>query len=82
MMPLEVVGWQGIFCLCGMSISLVLAYVTSGHGLGIREDALNGFTQIWNSPMLAFAFFLGIVSTAVFNFAGITITKDVSATYR
>jgi hypothetical protein len=88
MMPLEVVGWEGIFGLTIISILLVpFYYIPVGKDFGqnprgVLEDALHGFTQIRNNPLLAIAFFLGVISIAFFNFAGITITKEVSSTSR
>jgi len=88
MMPLEVVGWEGIFGVTVMSLLLIpFYYIPVGKAFGqnprgVLEDALHGFTQIWNSSLLAVAFFLGVVSIAFFNFAGITITNALSATSR
>ena len=88
MAPLEVVGWEGLFGVTAMSLLLIPFYfIPVGKGFGqnprgVLEDALHGFTQIKNTPLLALAFFLSVISIAFFNFAGITITKDVSATSR
>ena len=48
----------------------------------VLEDAYDGVYQLANNPELALAFCGTIVSIAFFNFAGISVTKELSATTR
>jgi len=86
--PLEAVGWEGLF---GFSTLLLLLfpmyYINVGHVIfdnpgGRLEDAIDGVTQIFNSWQVAGGFGGTIVSIAFFNFAGISVTKEISATTR
>ena len=54
-----------------------------GHGpRHVLEDAYDGCYQLAHNPLLALAFTGTIVSIAFFNFAGISVTKELSATTR
>ena len=54
-----------------------------GHGpRHVLEDAYDGCYQLAHNPLLALAFAGTIISIAFFNFAGISITKELSATTR
>ncbi len=85
---MQVVGWQGVFGFIAMSILLIpFYYIKVDRTFGqnprsVLEDALHGFAQLGNEPLLALAYALTVISIAFFNFAGITITKEVSATSR
>ena len=46
------------------------------------EDAYDGCYQLAHNPLLALAFSGTIISIAFFNFAGISVTKELSATTR
>ncbi|KAK2523343.1 Slc35f6 [Columba livia] len=46
------------------------------------EDALDAFCQIGHQPLIALALLGNIGSIAFFNFAGISVTKEISATTR
>ena len=46
------------------------------------EDALDGLYQLTHNGLLLFSFLLTVFSIAFFNFAGITVTKELSATTR
>ncbi|XP_077989961.1 solute carrier family 35 member F6-like [Glandiceps talaboti] len=50
-----------------------------GHRL---EDAIDAFYQMANNHLLILAFLGNMVSIAFFNFAGISVTKEISATTR
>lgn len=49
---------------------------------GVIEDAPDAIAQILNNPYLIVAISGTIVSIAFFNFAGISVTKELSATSR
>ena len=48
----------------------------------VLEDSIDGLTQLGNNWQLLFAFCGTIVSIAFFNFSGISVTKEMSATTR
>lgn len=54
----------------------------SGNPRGVLEDALDGLYQIGHNPTLALAQIGSICSIAFFNFFGISVTKELSATTR
>ncbi|KAG0710752.1 Solute carrier family 35 member F6 [Chionoecetes opilio] len=54
----------------------------SGNERGTLEDAIDAFVQIGNSGLLALSLLLNIFSIAFFNFAGVSVTKELSATTR
>lgn len=85
--PLLVVGWEGTFGFLTLSLLLVPMYYIpagqfSGNERGTLEDAIDAFVQIGNNGMLAVSLLLNIGSIAFFNFAGVSVTKDLSATTR
>lgn len=49
---------------------------------GQIEDAIDGFYQVGNSWKVALGFFGTFISIAFFNFAGVSVTKQISATTR
>uniref|UniRef100_F6SPB9 Solute carrier family 35 member F6 n=1 Tax=Equus caballus TaxID=9796 RepID=F6SPB9_HORSE len=87
--PLRAVGTEGV-CLFGLVIlSLLLVpmyYIPagsfSGNPRGVLEDALDAFCQVGRQPLIALALLGNISSIAFFNFAGISVTKELSATTR
>jgi drug/metabolite transporter (DMT)-like permease len=81
--PMLVVGWEGIFGFAISSIVIIIAYWIPGWSTEKRlEHAIDAFTQIGNSSILAATFFGSIIAVAFFNFFGMTITKYLSATTR
>ncbi|NWU56670.1 S35F6 protein, partial [Dromas ardeola] len=54
----------------------------SGNPRRTLEDALDAFCQIGHRPLIALALLGNISSIAFFNFAGISVTKEISATTR
>lgn len=85
---LQAVGWEGVFGFSTLAILLIPMYfipVPEPFGTpprGVLEDALEGFIQLSNNPTLIVAFTGTIVSIAFFNFAGVSVTKELSATTR
>ncbi|MPC69811.1 Solute carrier family 35 member F6 [Portunus trituberculatus] len=77
----------GTFGFLTLSVLLVPMYYIpagklSGNENGTLEDAIDAFVQIGNSALLALSLLMNIVSIAFFNFAGISVTKELSATTR
>lgn len=54
----------------------------SGSPRQVLEDAIDAFCQIGHLPLIAVALLGNISSIAFFNFAGISVTKEISATTR
>lgn len=85
---LQAVGWEGIFGFVVLSCLQVPFYFIkagapfSNNDKGVLEDALDAFVQIGNNMELVFAILGTIISIAFFNFAGISVTKELSATTR
>jgi len=89
--PLQAVGWEGFWGFLGMSLCLVIFYFvpvqqalwsydpTPPYNL---EDSIDGFIQLGNNPLLLVAILGTIFSIAFFNYAGQTVTKELSATNR
>lgn len=85
---LQAVGWEGFFGFFVLSLLLVPMYFihvpakfTNNPRL-VMEDAIDAFYMIKNNNMLLVPIGGTIVSIAFFNFAGISVTKEMSATTR
>ena len=85
---LQAVGWEGTFGFLTLSTLLVPMYfIPAGEKFGhnprhVLEDAYDGLYQLAHNPLLLTAFCGTAVSIAFFNFAGISVTKEMSATTR
>merc|ERR1719507_2575834 len=85
---LQAVGWEGTWGFTTLAILLVpfsFIYVGPSFGPGPRfvlEDAYDGVYQLAHNPLLALAFSGTVISIAFFNFAGISVTKELTATTR
>ncbi|XP_048841992.1 solute carrier family 35 member F6 [Brienomyrus brachyistius] len=85
--PLRAVGTEGLFGFIILTILLIpMFYIPVGdfsnNPRRVLEDALDAFCQIGNQPMIVLALLGNIISIAFFNFAGISVTKEISATTR
>ncbi|KAJ0183676.1 hypothetical protein K1T71_000099 [Dendrolimus kikuchii] len=85
---LQAVGWEGVFGFSALSVLLVAFYWIpapphfGNNPRGTMEDVVDGFIQIGNNPLILVAILGTIISIAFFNFAGISVTKEMSATTR
>ncbi|XP_011865437.1 PREDICTED: solute carrier family 35 member F6 [Vollenhovia emeryi] len=85
---LQAIGWEGIFGFIGMSIALIpLNYITApppfaDNSRGTLEASIEALIQIGNNSPLLIAIIGIAFSIAFFNFAGISVTKEMSATTR
>ncbi|XP_050692656.1 solute carrier family 35 member F6-like isoform X1 [Eriocheir sinensis] len=85
--PLLAVGWEGVFGFIMMTILLVpFDFINGGifaqNPSGTLEDIPDAFYQIGTTPILLAPILGNIISIAFFNFAGISVTKELSATTR
>ncbi|XP_030262201.1 solute carrier family 35 member F6 [Sparus aurata] len=85
--PLRAVGTEGFFGFFVLSLLLIPMYFIgvgafSNNPRHVLEDALDAFCQIGHKPLILLALLGNTVSIAFFNFAGISVTKEISATTR
>ncbi|XP_059085248.1 solute carrier family 35 member F6-like [Tigriopus californicus] len=86
--PLQAVGWEGTFGFLTLATLLIPMYfIPVGPKFGnnprhVLEDAYDGLYQLFHNGQLMTAFCGTVVSIAFFNFAGISVTKEMSATTR
>lgn len=77
-------GFFGFFVLSLLLIPMYFIHVGqfSDNPRQVLEDALDAFCQIGFRPLILLALLGNTVSIAFFNFAGISVTKEISATTR
>lgn len=85
--PLVGVGYEGLFGMTILGLLLIPFYYIPAPGLsnnprGVLEDAIDGVYQIGQNSTLALAQIGSIFSIAFFNFFGLSVTKEFSATTR
>ncbi|XP_056337157.1 solute carrier family 35 member F6 [Danio aesculapii] len=85
--PLKAVGTEGFFGFVILSLLLIpMFFIHVGsfadNPRQVLEDALDAFCQIGHKPLILLALLGNTVSIAFFNFAGISVTKEISATTR
>lgn len=85
---LQAVGWEGFwgFSVLGMLL-IPMYYIKVGppfnhNAHGVLEDLPDALAQMSNNYQLILAILGTIFSIAFFNFAGISVTKEISATTR
>ncbi|KAL1122051.1 hypothetical protein AAG570_003457 [Ranatra chinensis] len=85
---LQAVGWEGLFGLVVLGILQIPFYFISvpesfsGNPRQVLEDFPDAMVQLGNNGLLILSIVGTIVSIAFFNFAGISVTKELSATTR
>ncbi|KAM0730255.1 Solute carrier family 35 member F6 [Formica fusca] len=85
---LQAIGWEGIFGFIGIFIALIpLNYITApppfaDNSRGTLEASVEALVEIGSSSKLLIAIIGISFSIAFFNFAGISVTKEMSATTR
>lgn len=86
--PLAAVGSEGVFGFFILGILLIPMYYIHVPGNFSTcpehrlEDAIDAFVQIGNSWQICLATIGSIISISFFNFAGVSVTKEISATTR
>ena len=81
LLPLMVVGWEGVFSFLVMSSFISVFWLVPGDVMCQRNPE-EAFTQIKNSSTLTTLAVLLILSNSVFTFSGMSITKEMSAITR
>ena len=80
---LAAVGWEGVFGFSVLSLLLIPMYYLPGDAEGGRlENAVDAWIQLKNSKVIMLALAGNVLSIAGFNYAGVSITRRVSATSR
>ncbi|XP_059620560.1 solute carrier family 35 member F6 [Phlebotomus argentipes] len=85
---LQAVGWEGFFGFSVLGTLLIPFYYIhvgppfNNNARGTLEDFVDALIQIRNNWQLVFAIAGTVISIAFFNFAGISVTKEISATTR
>ncbi|KAI6194195.1 UAA transporter family protein [Aphelenchoides besseyi] len=86
--PLLAVGLEGLFGMVILSFLMIPMYwirvpeAFSTDPEHRMENVIDAFKEIGENPMIAVALMGTIVSIAFFNFAGVSVTKRLSATSR
>jgi drug/metabolite transporter (DMT)-like permease len=79
---LQAVGWEGFFGCIYMAIFCVIFSHTNGPRGGHFEQPYDALAQIKNETGILLALIGTICSIATFNWAGLSVTKEMSATTR
>jgi len=83
--PLLVVGLEGIFGICQITVGMLLMHYFVGstrQGEGGIFDLRAGWSQTLGVPSVRMSAFLCATSIAIYNALGLNVTKDLSATAR
>ena len=85
--PLHCLGLEGSFSLAILSLMLVVLYfipvkIDMDQPGGQLEDALDGFVQLGNNPVLLASFLCTSVALCFTLLAGIGVTRKLSAVHR
>ncbi|KAI1116071.1 hypothetical protein F5Y14DRAFT_409151 [Nemania sp. NC0429] len=83
--PIEVVGWEGLFGLTVTLIGMLVLHFTIGRTDAGRLgpfDVVEGYRQLTENRVVFISSFLIMVSIGGFNFFGLSVTRNVSATSR
>ncbi|XP_012253726.2 solute carrier family 35 member F6 [Athalia rosae] len=85
---LQAAGWEGIFGFVGICLAMIpLNYIHAfppfaDNARGTLEATIDALVQIGNSGRLLMAIIGMTISIGFFNFAGLSVTKEMSATTR
>lgn len=83
--PLNVVGWEGLFGLTCTLLGMLVLHMTIGRTDAGRHgmfDVVEGFRQMTQYKAVLVSSFLIMISIGGFNFFGLSVTRNVSATSR
>jgi drug/metabolite transporter (DMT)-like permease len=83
---LQMVGWEGVWGFIVLGILLVpfyrIPYSFSNLKPSRFENVIDAAIQMTHSWKIGFVIFLLILSVALYNFSGLSVTKEMSATTR
>ncbi|KAJ5679008.1 hypothetical protein N7462_007252 [Penicillium macrosclerotiorum] len=83
--PIQVVGWEGIFGFSATMIGMVILYLAVGRTDAGRYgyfDMKEGWHEVVTNRAVAISSILIMISIGGFNFFGLSVTRNVSATSR
>ena len=85
--PMNAIGLEGSFAVSILSVMLVVLYFIPvkfdmEQPGGQLDDALDGFVQLGNNPILLISFLLTTVALCFTLVAGINVTRKLSAVHR
>ena len=85
--PMNAIGLEGSFAVAILSVMLVVLYFIPvkfdmEQPGGQLDDALDGFVQLSNNPILLLSFLLTTVALCFTLVAGINVTRKLSAVHR
>ncbi|KAI5863190.1 hypothetical protein GGS23DRAFT_57285 [Durotheca rogersii] len=83
--PIEVVGWEGLFGLAATLLGMLVLHLTIGRTDAGRYgifDMVEGFRQMTEYQVVWSTSLLIMVSISGFNYFGLSVTRNVSATSR
>jgi len=83
--PIKVVGWEGTFGLLVTLIVMGVLHAAVGRtdaGRGGYFDAREGFYEVFHHRAIAVSSVLIMISIGGFNFFGLSVTRQISATSR
>lgn len=85
--PMNAIGLEGSFAVAILSVMLVVLYFIPvkfdmEQPGGQLDDALDGFVQLGNNPILLISFLLTTVALCFTLVAGINVTRKLSAVHR
>ncbi|KAI1505492.1 hypothetical protein F5X99DRAFT_368206 [Biscogniauxia marginata] len=83
--PLQVVGWEGLFGLAVTLITMLVLHFAVGRTEAGRYgmfDMVEGFRQMTEYKAVLVSSFMIMISIGGFNFFGLSVTRNVSATSR
>lgn len=83
--PIKVVGWEGVFGFIVTVITMLILHLAIGRtekGRNGYFDAGEGWREVTQNKAIAVSSVLIMISIGGFNFFGLSITRNVSATAR
>ncbi|GAM88271.1 hypothetical protein ANO11243_063040 [Dothideomycetidae sp. 11243] len=83
--PIKVVGWEGVFGFLVTLIAMGILHAAVGRteaGRGGFFDARQAFYEVFHHRAIAVSSLLIMISIGGFNFFGLSVTRNISATAR
>jgi len=80
--PERVVAYEGLWGCMIMIVVLIGLQYTSGPDHGSAENSVDSFEKLFNSSTLIFLVLFYLLSIAIFNVLGMTVSKYLSSVHR